>query len=97
MPHVFGAGKIFFGPFPPVCCFPADLARANAPLLLPAIPLVVRIVPLILMRRSGRPPEKTCGEPEYARLCHHAPHRRTFRINTAPASRKAVATAKTTR
>lgn len=45
--------------------------------------------------------KKACGKTEYARLYHTFAimllHRRTFRINTAPASKKAVATAKTTR
>ena len=36
------------------------------------------IAAFILMRGSGRPPEKTSRKTEYARLFHHAPSQTNF-------------------
>ena len=56
--HLFGQGKIFLRLPPPVRCIETTFARAYMPCFFPAIPLIVVVPTLALMRRGCRSPQK---------------------------------------
>src|SRR5579875_906597 len=69
--HLLGPLKIAFRVVPPIAGVSSIFSGKNMPLLLPAIPLIVRIAALTLIRRRRRAPQKSARELQ----CSPASHR----------------------